>query len=171
MVNFPLPNSNLRLEFTLVKMKSVLFQFFQQEEKNLLNILLNSNLEALSTAHVSNSSNNILSIINSKLSNNIHMSSRQTSPETDRPSKCSSSETDINIMSVNLEELSRSELDLYQCIICLICNSEMWSYRELEKFLLAIRSEILGTLDCKLSTFVWMSELKFRLVERNRRSS
>jgi len=89
-------------------------------------------------------------------------------PETDRPS----TDDDLNSSPNNRNRLSKSGTDfgfhVVKCIVELINVSEGWSYREIEKFLLCLRAEALGSSSCLVSQNEWMRELKRRRIHSPR---
>lgn len=84
-------------------------------------------------------------------------------PETDRPS---TDFDDLNSSPNNRSRLSKSGTEfgfhVVKCIVELINVSQGWSYREIEKFLLCLRAEALGSSSCLVSQNEWMRELKRR---------
>ena len=58
---------------------------------------------------------------------------------------------------------SKGAFSAEPCFRELIHASDGWSLRDLNKFIGSLRSEVLGTESCVLSTFMWSRELKRQL--------
>jgi hypothetical protein len=90
-------------------------------------------------------------------------------PETDRPSN---DLDDWNNSSGNKNRSSKTGSDfgfhVVKCIVELINVSEGWSYREIEKFILSLRAEALGSTSCLVNQIEWMRELKRRRIHSPR---
>lgn len=92
---------------------------------------------------------------------------RGIDPENDRPSN-----NDLDDCS---KRDSKSGIDfgfhVVKCIVELVNGSEGWSYREIEKFILCIRAEALGSNSCLVCQSEWMKELKRRKIHSPRSPS
>ena len=56
--------------------------------------------------------------------------------------------------------LSKDTFSAEPCFRELILASDGWSLRDLNKFVCSLRSEVLGTETCVLSSFMWTREVK-----------
>ena len=59
----------------------------------------------------------------------------------------------------SVSSYSKSSFNAGECFSDLVFASHEWSLRDLCKFIANVRSEVLGTEQCLLSSFVWIREL------------
>ena len=60
---------------------------------------------------------------------------------------------------LSVSSYSKSSFNAGECFSDLVFASHEWSLRDLCKFVTNVRSEVLGTEQCLLSSFVWIREL------------
>ena len=86
-------------------------------------------------------------------------------PENDRPIN-----NDLDDWSNTRDSKSGVDFGFHvvKCIVELINGSEGWSFREIEKFILCIRAEALGSNSCLVCQSEWMKELKRRKIHSPR---
>ena len=167
-VELNLPLHSKRLEFILTKIDEHLMTLLEPRAVEIVSTLMPKDENGL---WKNRGQTPLYKSLLSSLEKKAGSSSKKASyePETEKPAN---DLDDWNNASNNRNRSSKAGSDfgfhVVKCIVELINVSEGWSYREIEKFILSLRAEALGSSSCLVNQIEWMRELKRRRIHSPR---
>jgi hypothetical protein len=94
------------------------------------------------------------------------------SPETDVPVQSSAPDTDVQAR-LDLDRLlsgiamDNDDFDVHKCIYNTVSQSAGWSFRDVDKVLLGVVSAVLSTVQCTLTSRIFLTELRNAVKDRS----